>query len=96
MELHGRSSNNPWSQREMDTYQQYDTSSHRTKCILLQPADRVTQAFRSSASSHGNPMVLHVVCLSAAELNWGSYVKYLHLELAKEVRKPRTPVVGDL
>ncbi|KAL8913128.1 MAG: hypothetical protein Q9171_002022 [Xanthocarpia ochracea] len=84
MELHGRKSRNPWSQREMGIYQQYNTSSHRTRCILLQPADRVTQALESSSYSHDNPMVFHVVCLSVAELKWGTYLKYLHLQLAKE------------
>ncbi|KAL8697682.1 MAG: hypothetical protein Q9224_002191 [Gallowayella concinna] len=86
MELHGRHTNNPWSQRTMCIYQQHDRSTHQTKCIFLQPADRVYQAIQKDPWIHEKILPLHILCLSAAESNWGSYIEYMHLEIAREAR----------
>ncbi|KAL8923161.1 MAG: hypothetical protein Q9172_003258 [Xanthocarpia lactea] len=87
MELHGRNESSPWSQRQMCIYQQYYVGTGKTNCIFLQPADRILQAVDNDATAQHDVLSLHVASLSAAESNWGAYLKYVHLEIEKEDEK---------
>ena len=88
MDLHGRDTHNPWSLREMCVYQQYDVERKQTKWILLQPPDRLIERVEGDRTIHANVLHLHILCMSVAESNWSSYINYLQMEVAREVRDP--------
>lgn len=88
MDLHGRNTQNPWSLREMCVYQQYDVERKQTKWILLQPPDRLTERIEGDRTIHANVLHLHILCMSVAESNWTSYINYLQMEVAREVKDP--------
>ena len=86
MDLHGRNTQNPWSLREMCVYQQYDAEKKQTKWILLQPPDRLLERIERDRTVHANVLHIHILCMTVAESNWTSYINYLRMEVAREVK----------
>lgn len=90
MDLHGRNTQNPWSLRETCVYQQYDAERKRTKWILLQPPGRLLERIERDRTVHANVLHIHVLCMTVAESNWTSYINYLRMEVAREVKNSDT------
>jgi hypothetical protein len=94
MDLNGRDRGDPWSLRQCGVYQQICLTTRCSYWILLQVSSRMRakldQALRSKLHKNDNlgidPMVPHIIFISAMAANWQDYLEYLHSQLAVLVR----------
>jgi hypothetical protein len=95
VDLNGRDRGDPWSLRQCGVYQQICLKTRRSTWILLQVSRRMRakldQALRSRAYKNDklgiDPVVLHIIFISAMAANWQDYLEYLHSQLAILVRR---------
>lgn len=103
MDLNGRDRGDPWSLRQCGVYHQTCLRTRRSSWILLQVSRRMhaklDQALRSKAYKNDNlgidPVVPHIIFISAMASNWQGYLDYLHSQLAILVRRRVSPVPGS-
>jgi hypothetical protein len=95
VDLNGRDRGDPWSLRQCGVYQQICLKTRRSTWILLQVSRRMRakldQALRSRAYKNDklgiDPVVPHIIFISAMAANWQEYLEYLHSQLAILVRR---------
>jgi hypothetical protein len=94
VEKNDRNRGNQWSLRQTGIYQRVDLKCHRSTWILLQPSNYARKRLeenlkhqkKGSCSFEENPMLLHILFLSAAESNWREYIADLQSQLDELVR----------
>lgn len=98
VEKHGRvdpdmPNDDPWSVRQIGSYQRFDYEDSSSVCIHISPPKDVKSRLIevlgkgrfSKGSEHLSPMSLHLAFVTTTIQNWQSYVEYLESELIRHV-----------
>jgi len=90
VDLNGRNRGDPWSLRQCGVYQQICLKTCRSRWVLLQVSDKMRaqldQALQNRSQKNVelgiNPMVPHVIFISAMAVNWQEYLEHLQVQLS--------------
>lgn len=90
MDRNGRDRGDPWSLRQCGIYQQICLTTRRSSWIMLQISESIRAHINQilQRGSHENecssidPMIFHVVFISAMAANWQEYLEHLQSQIA--------------